>query len=227
LRRRETIAVSDFYIHLPDLVPLIPKLHEWHGKSSAEVYRLVADKYLRLRPHIVAAIDEFHGHRMAGPAPFIGVHVRGTDKFREPDYKISLQNYFDIIDRQAPDWRIFLLTDQAQSVEAFCERYGSRVIFTDAHRSSNRSAVHHDQTANRVRLGVEVITDTYLALRCQKFVGHGLSNPACIVSVLKNWQADDCLLLGPSLLERKFSQRIRRRKKKGRLSQAIDALKKL
>jgi protein O-GlcNAc transferase len=224
LCRRETIAVSDFYIHLPDLVASIPKTHEWHGKSRNALYRLVADKYLKLRPHIAAAIDDFYSTHMVGPTPIIAVHVRGTDKFREPDYKISLQNYFDIVDREAPDWRIFLLTDQAQCVESFRQRYGSRVIFTDAHRSSSKSAVHHDRAADRIGLGVDVIRDTYLALRCQKFAGHGLTNPSCIVSVLKDWPEGDCTLLGPSLLERKFAQRMRPRKKRTRLSKMIETV---
>jgi hypothetical protein len=78
------------------------------------------------------------------------------------------------------------------------------VIFTNAQRSTNKNAVHHDFTADCIRLGDEVIKDTYLALRCQKFLGHGLSNPACIVSALKDWAEGDCILLGPSLFERYF-----------------------
>lgn len=221
-RRRETIAVSDFYIHLPDLVSVLPKVHPWHGRSVGQIYRAVADKYLKLRPHIQAEIDAFHRDNMADAGPMIAVHVRGTDKFREPDYKITLQSYFDVVDSVAADWKVFLLTDQAQCVESFRGRYGSRVIFTAAHRSSNRMAVHHDRATDHVRLGVEVIKDTYLALRCQKFVGHGLSNPACIVSVLKEWPPGDCQLFGPSLLERNFSRRMRPRKKQGRLSKLIE-----
>jgi hypothetical protein len=213
LRRRAQIAVSDFYVHLPDLVASIPKTHMWFGKSAHEVYRLVAEKYLRLRPPIADEIEEFYADHLAGAVPVIAVHLRGTDKFREPDYKLSLRTYFDIIDRDAPGWRIFLLTDQVQYVDAFRERYGSRVIVTDAHRSSDRAAVHHDRSADHVRLGIEIIKDTFLALRCQKFLGHGLSNPACFVAVLKDWEQHDCTLIGPSLLERNFAQRQRRKKK--------------
>jgi len=222
LRRRETVAVSDFYIHLPDLVASIPETHPWHGKSVGEVYRRVADKYLKLRLHILEQIDEFHRLQMAGATPIIAVHVRGTDKFRERDYALNLQSYFDIIDRDASTWRIFLLTDQIQCVRAFSQRYGSRLIFTDAHRSGNRSAVHHDRGADHVRLGIEVIKDVHLALRCQKFVGHGLSNPACMVSVLKDWEVGDCTLFDPSLLQRNFAQRMRRKKKPNRLATMFD-----
>jgi hypothetical protein len=54
----------------------------------------------------------------------------------------SPETYFDLIDRDAADWRIFLLTDEAQCIEAFLERYGSRVTFTNAIRSSSKIPVH-------------------------------------------------------------------------------------
>jgi hypothetical protein len=33
-----------------------------------------------------------------------------------------------------------------------------------------------------------------------------MSNPSCIISVMKNWREDDCTLLGPSLLRAKFAR---------------------
>ena len=173
--RHETVAVSDFYVHLPDLLPRIASDHPWRGKPAGEIYRLLAGKYLRLRPHIAAEIEEFHRTRMGGAAPIIAVHVRGTDKFIERDYSLDLKSYFDLIDAEPPEWRIFLLTDQRQYVDAFTGRYGSRVIFTDALRSDSKFATHHDPTANRAQLGIEILKDTFLALRCDKFMGHGLS----------------------------------------------------
>jgi hypothetical protein len=210
LDRPESVAVSDFYIHVPDLIPLIPPGHEGHAKPYREVYRLLAHKYLRLAPQILASIDAFHRERMSGSPPIIAVHVRGTDKFLETENAPTIQDYFDMIEREAPGWRIFLLSDQTQCVEAFCARYGSRVIFTDARRSSTQAPVHLDRGADRAALGTEVLIDTYLALRCQKFVGLGKSNPSCIVSVLKDWGEGDCTLLGPSLLDMNFARRIGR-----------------
>lgn len=224
LGRDETIAVSDFYVHLPDLVASIPKTHIWRGKSRSELYRLIADKYVKLQPHIAAEIADFHRDHMSDATPTIAIHVRGTDKFREPDYRMSLQQYFDIIDRDAPDWRIFLLTDQAQCVESFRQRYGSRVVFTNARRSSSKSGVHHDRTADPTVLAADIIKDTYLALRCMKFAGHGLTNPSCMISVLKDWPEGDCILLGPSLLDRNFAQRMRPRKKETGLSRLIQTV---
>ena len=46
----------------------------------------------------------------------------------------SHEIYFDLIDRDAADWRIFLLTDEAQCIEGFLERYGSRVTFHQCHQ---------------------------------------------------------------------------------------------
>jgi protein O-GlcNAc transferase len=207
LERPETVIVSDFYIHLPDLVSLIPISHEWFGKTSGELYRLLADKYLRVRPEIIAEIKAFHRAHVSGADPIIAVHYRGTDKVLETDYMPSPETYFDLIDRVAADWRIFLLTDEVQCIETFLERYGSRVTFTNATRSSSKIPVHLSRAADRVRLGTDVLKDVYLALRCQKFIGLGMSNPSCIISVLKNWCEGDCILLGPSLLRPNFARK--------------------
>ena len=94
-----------------------------------------------------------------------------------------------------------------QCIEAFLERYGSRVTFTNAIRSSSKIPVHLSCAADRVRLGTDVLQDVYLALRCQKFIGLGMSNPSCIISVLKNWCEGDCILLGPSLLRPNFARK--------------------
>ena len=206
LERAETVIVSDFYIHLPDLVSSIPISHEWFGKTSAELYRLLADKYLRVRPEIVAEIDAFDCTHMRGAEPIIAVHYRGTDRVVETDFMPSHEIYFDLIDRDAADWRIFLLTDEAQCIEGFLERYGSRVTFTNAIRSSSKIPVHLSRAADRVRLGADVLKDVHLALRCQKFIGLGMSNPSCIISVLKDWCEGDCILLGPALLRANFTR---------------------
>ena len=181
----------------------------WHGKSDRDVYRLLAHKYLRPARRILASIDAFHRERMSG-SPIIAVHVRGTDKFLETEDAPTLQAYFDLIEKDAPGWRIFLLSDQTQCVEAFRARYGSRVIFTGARRSSTQAPIHLGRGHDRATLGTDILIDTYLALRCQKFVGLGKSNPSCIVSVLKDWGEGDCTLLGPSLLDMNFARRIGR-----------------
>ena len=207
LERPETVVVSDFYIHLPDLVSSIPISHEWFGKTSAELYRILADKYLRVRPEIVAEVNAFDRAHINGADPTIAVHYRGTDKVVETDYMPSHETYFDLIDRDAAGWRIFLLTDEAHCIEAFLERYGSRVTFTNATRSSSKIPVHLSRAADRVRLGTDILKDVYLALRCKKFIGLGMSNPSCIISVLKNWCEGDCILLGPSLLRPNFARK--------------------
>jgi hypothetical protein len=75
-------------------------------------------------------------------------------------------------------------------------------------RSTGKIPVHYSRARDRVRLGVDVIKDVHLALRCQKFIGLGMSNPSAIVSTLKDWAEGDCALLGLSLLDINFTQRI-------------------
>lgn len=203
LDRPEIVAVSDFYVHPPDLLPFLPVAHPWRGRPREEVYRLIAAKRLRLRPAIADEIEAFHREHLTGP-PVIAVHFRGTDKFHEAPDAPGLDAYFSHVDREAADWRIFLLTDQAQAVDAFRARYGARVIVTQARRSHDASPVHLGRKEDRVRLGIEIIKDVYLALRCQKFVGLGMSNPSVMIAALRNWAAGDCRLLGPSLLDMRF-----------------------
>jgi hypothetical protein len=54
--------------------------------------------------------------------------------------------------------------------------------------------VHLSCAADRVRLGTYVLRNVYLALRCQKFIGLGTSNPSCIIFV-RNRCGGDCILL--------------------------------
>jgi hypothetical protein len=200
LGRPEDIAVSDFYVGIPDLLPSIPSSHELAGKALPEVYRYLSAKYIRVRSEIRAEIDEFHHSCMTG-APIIAVHYRGTDKICEADYMPTFETYFEIIDREARDWPIFVLTEEVRSINAFRDRYGSRVIFTDAIRSTGNLPAHHIPGHNRVKLGVDIVKDVQLAIRCQKFIGMGMSNPSCIVSLLKEWGEGDCILLGPSVIQ--------------------------
>ena len=80
------------------------------------------------------------------------------------------------------------------------------MTFTNAIRSSSKIPVHLSRAADRVRLGADVLKAVHLALRCQKFIGLGMSNPSCIISVLKDWCEGDCILLGPSLLRANFTR---------------------
>jgi protein O-GlcNAc transferase len=198
LNRPENIAVADYYIGVFDLLPWIPKTHRLRGKSVDDLMRYLIAKYLRPKPHILSAVEDIVRDQL-GKAPVIAVHIRGSDKDVEtPDVDEVNKKYFSHIDRQDKAWNILLLTDDTRLVEAFRKNYADRIFLTDCQRSSNHLGIHHTPSADRGRLGFEIMRDTYLALRCQKFIGNGQSAVSAMIAILKKWEAGNCILLMPS-----------------------------
>jgi protein O-GlcNAc transferase len=129
------------------------------------------------------------------------VHYRGSDKRGEvEDLDKVNRSYFDVLDGLPSETRIFLLTDDAQAAERFRTQYGDRIVTTDAQRTSDDQGVHYLPSSDRRRLGTEVMVDTYVAMRCDRFIGNGGSNVSAFVATLKTWRDGDCILLLPSLL---------------------------
>ena len=204
LERPESIAVADFFFSVAALAPWLPDSHPMHGQRSDAVYRYLVEKYLKPKPHILAAAADLY-RKLIGAAPAIAVHMRGSDKLLEADTTKLLPLYFEHLDREDAGLRIFLLTDDARCIAPFKQRYGDRVIVSDVLRTSTDLGVHYSPDADRVRLGNEVLIDTYAALHCDKFLGNGMSNLSALISVLKPWDANACVLLGGSILHLSLS----------------------
>jgi hypothetical protein len=213
LNRQETVAVSDFYVGVVHLLPWIPRTHPLFSLPITDVYRWLAAKYLHPRDDIMAEVDRLHTALLIG-ASSIAVHFRGLDKQRE--YRAVrldnpvMEDYFDNLDREPASRRIFLLSDDEDVVRAFRARYGERVVCTPFQRSSGHTGLHHQQAREPVRLGREVMIDAYLALRCDKFLGMGLSNVSDMIAMLKPWADGTCTILGPSVLRDIPLHRIKR-----------------
>jgi protein O-GlcNAc transferase len=203
LNRPETVAVSDFYIGVVDVAPWIPADHPMYGKALNEIYRYLADKYLRPHATIQTACDAFFGACLGG-APFVAIHLRGSDKMREdPNLHATQQALLSGLAPIDPGWRIFLLTDDEQWRIRIKDAYGDRVITTDCQRTNSSTGVHYLPTVDGVRAGREVVIDAFLALRADRFIGNGRSNVSAMIAVMKNWAPGACNLIGRSqLMER-------------------------
>jgi len=200
LNRAESIAVVDYFIAAVTLLPWIPSSHSFSGETIDGVLRLLAEKYLKPRMRIVGEVDKFYHRHIAGH-PTIAVHVRGSDKGTEIVGLDALnRSYFDILDAEDIAFQFFLMTDDARWAAAFKERYGNRVVMTESERTDGNRALHALAHEDRVRLGTEVMVDTYLALRCDKFLGNGRSNVSAMSAILKRWPEGSCALVAPSLL---------------------------
>ncbi|UFS72425.1 tetratricopeptide repeat protein [Geomonas sp. RF6] len=197
LGRREEVVVSDFHFSVNDLVPWIPPGHRLYGNDPDSLCRDLFQRYLTVRPEIAAEVEDFHRRRMAG-LTLLAVHARGGDKGGEdPNLERLNALYPPYIDRflaSHPEARLFLITDDDTLLARFSGRYGERIIHGDAVRTANGQGVHYQHGTSRYRLGKEVLVDVLLALRCDAFIGNGLSNVSCAVAQLKDWQGRSTLL---------------------------------
>lgn len=194
INRPEKIAVCDFFIAVASVMPWLPPSHPMHGKQVLEVWRYLADKYLRPRGEIIAAVDAFFDRELKG-APFVAAHLRGSDKTLEDAkaYDVN-QTILSELREEDPSRRILILTDDERCLERSREMFGARVAATDCQRTHGDEGVHYLPTTDKVQAGREAMIDVYLALRGERFTGNGLSNLSAMISVLKDWPAGACRL---------------------------------
>jgi hypothetical protein len=205
LNRPEEVAVSDMHFGVIDLVPWIRPDSALSGKNIHQIYRALFDKHIRLNASIRAAVDRFAADHFT--APMIAAHIRGSDKITEdpelalciPDVEAEAASLLEA----NPTARLFLLTDDENIRARLAARCGPRVITTDAVRSSSQEGIHLQTQPSRKRLGTDVLTDMYLAARCDLFIGIGSSNVSAMIPNLKDWPPGACRLLGQSLLHKR------------------------
>ncbi len=162
---------------------------QWYAMRRKEGVELVR-KYVRVKPHVTSKVDDFYEREMKD-TPVLGVHIRGTDKgfdrngrlYGFPDYLARIvppEEYWAIADEfieAYPDCKIFVATDQQQSLEAFRHRYPNRVLAYGDTRSTTTQNSMHVQDGKNYQKGEDVLIDCLLLsrtdflLRCQSNVG--------------------------------------------------------
>lgn len=204
LNRPEPLVVSDFFTAILDLLPWIPTDHPLRGSSVEGAYRALAQKYLKPRDEILETSEKFLENNLE-PDRFLAVHLRGLDKITEHN-KIEQEHLIcqQHIDRHLdlfPNEPIFLMTDDINLLDQFKGRYGQRIITNACQRASGPLGLHKLPDQDGVRLGQEVMVDTYTATRARALIGHGQSNTSLAVVYLKDWPSGSVSLVGPNMME--------------------------
>jgi hypothetical protein len=213
------VVVSDVHFFARPIMEYVKKDHWTYGMTPLQIYRILIQKYLRLKPDILLKIEEFNNKYLKDNTPLLGVHVRGTDKIIEvanlpylnKRYHYEIKGYREQYDIK----KILVITDSQEILEEYQKLYGNLIISTDANRSTSNSehdATQVDNYINRRNKGVEILTDTYLAAKCDYFIGNGYSNVSFSVNRIKNWPESHITLLYNTLEEE-----IRLSKKRGKL----------
>ncbi len=195
------VVVSDIHYFLRPLISYIPKDHWAYGLTAHSIYRVLFDKYLKLKPDIEQEIQEFYDEKLKNQGALLSVHIRGGDKVREVENLSHLNKQYhkkirEFIDRYKIK-RLLLLTDCEEILQEFQKTYGSMVVFTDCRRGllgATNDAPHLQNYSHKRRKGIEIIKDTYLAANCDFFIGNGYSNVSYTVKRLKDWPEQNIIL---------------------------------
>ena len=188
------VLVSDVHNFVNELMPWIKEDHPAYGLTEDNVHRYINNKYIKLQPDIAAAIDEFYHTRME-PGPNLAVHIRAGSKLNEhPHWREVIAQYPHEINRYLkdnPSARIFFLTDDEAVLEPFKLMYRDILIYTECTRKTiNDTELCLKVFPDKRRKGIEVIKDTYLACKCDYFIGNWSSNVSRTISRLKVWGND-------------------------------------
>ena len=202
LNRPENVVISDFYSGIIDIKPWIPSNHPLFKLSINETYYYLVNKYLHPKTLIKKRVDNFLHNKLMKSA-FIAVHARGSDKALELKNLNSVnKQYEDIINKKIlldPSLKIFLMTDDTRILNRYYELYGDKVIVTKSQRTNDNTGVHYKNSSNSLELGLEVMTDVYIAAKAKTFIGNGWSNTSQIVRYLKRWSEKDIHFIGPEI----------------------------
>ena len=203
--RPEDVTVLDFFTELDDLAPWFPAGHKLAAADPEPELGRLYRRYLRLTPDLASELDRFEA-ALIGRRPTIAMHYRtqGLPKVTEAVDRKGLgpERFAEAIDRylaSQPDAGIYLMTDFAPAVLYFRERYGERVVcreVTRVARVEDQSLEIHQQH-DGVTLGREVVIDTFLAARCDAFIGDGASGVSQAVTRLKHWPEGTATLFRP------------------------------
>lgn len=195
------VVVSDVHYFIRPIINYITKDHWAYGMTAQQIYRGLFDKYIKLKPDIELEIQEFYNSNLKDYSPTLGVHIRGGDKIREVEnlskfnkrYYTAIDNYMNSYDIK----KILLLTDCEDILKIFEKKYGSKLVFTDCRRGAiyaTDNAPHLQDYTHKRRKGIEIIKDTYLASKCDFFIGNGYSNVSYTVKRLRDWSEDNIIL---------------------------------
>lgn len=200
LDRQEDVLVNDVYLWAEHIARFLPEGHPVYGLSGDKINRYLFQKYFKLSPALNLKLEEFYRDRMASRHPIIGAHIRGSDKVKEyrllhevnARYPGRLDHYL----RQHPNASIFLMTDAEQILQEYIAKYGDRLIYMNSMRTPHETIGVHELTQfSRESKGWDIVQETFLALRCDHFLGNFSSNVTKAITWLKDWDAGSLELL--------------------------------
>lgn len=118
--------------------------------------------------------------------------LKGKDKKPNELYHKEIRRYLDRYDIK----KIFLLTDCEDTVREYKDLYGSKLICTNCKRLKDEDDISQmENPMVKWARGIETIKDTYLAAKCDFFIGNDYSHLTHAVLRIKDWADKSVSLL--------------------------------
>jgi hypothetical protein len=206
------VVVSDVYYPLRAIMPWAKSDHWSYGMTPCQIYRILFEKYLKLRPEIKKEIKKFinTNPNFRDERPILGIHARGNAIVNEVAQLYDLNEYY-----KPHIWEyivrynirhVFLITDSNKLFRQYKKLYGKNdmMIYPDSKKAPFMPRIqtclldHPNKRHKGIELQkdtIEIIKDTCLAAQCDFFIGNGYSNLSNTVMRLKDWHESNIRLL--------------------------------
>ena len=159
--------------------------------DNVKYLQALCQHYMAPRREYVDEVDQFLVDRGADVSQLIGVHWRRTDIIsvgRKPASLSELCTAIDGLLKKGDGNKIFLCTDQEQSIAQLTGIYGDALLYTDCYRSENNNPIHlkhkkGERIDHAFLCGKEVLIDALILSRCRYIIGKA-SNVMISASIL-------------------------------------------
>ena len=178
-------------------------------------YQVIKDR-IRIKKTILDKTEKFYDEHMRGDR-CLGVQYRAAldtarmdaGNTRRPDpyfSKYSLENYFkkiDVLLAEKHFTKIFLATDNPDSLESFRKRYGDKIVVYSTQHKVTVAGIRFMKTDNRRILAEEVMIDCLLLSKCGYLI-HGASNISTVAKYFNKFLPAENVDIKPVTLIRKM-----------------------
>jgi len=170
-----------------------------NGATLAVHVRRVHDKVYDARneskpssKYINKVYDKYHKKEPGKPEKIRRFLRKGKIKKPNGTYHAEIRKYIQKYNVK----KIFLLTDSEAIVKEYQELYGPMLLFTDCKRIEiEEEASYMENPMVKRRRGIEIIKDTYIASKCDFFIGNDFSHLSHAVVRIKDWADKNVSLL--------------------------------
>lgn len=123
-------------------------------------------------------------------------------KILEPNqpYHEEIKKYIDKYNVK----KLFLLTNSEEVLNEYQKKYGSILVNTECKRIPADAIPTLENPMIKRRRGVEIIKDTYLASKCDFFIGNDFSSLSHAVTNIKDWPDSNVKLLYWKVWKKKY-----------------------